>query len=204
MNQVIGQAKKRVTGKLKTTGGAKYAAEFPIENVTHGVITTSTIAKGRITNIDTREAQAVPGVIAVITNQNAPQLPFEAIPSEQKISTASPGEYPQTLYTDRIYFYGQPVAVTVAETLEQAEQAASLVKVEYEQEDHNVSVEQATQAGQLITPENRQDKTRGNPEAALASAEVSIDVSYKVPTEHHNPIEPHATIAVWSGDNLTL
>ena len=204
MNQVIGQAKKRVTGKLKTTGSAKYAAEFAIENITHGVITTSTIAKGRIANIDTRQAQAVPGVIAVITNQNAPQLPFKTVPSEQKITTAPPGEYPQTLYTDRIYFYGQPVAVTIAETLEQAEQAASLVKVEYEQEDHSVSVEQATQAGQLITPESRQDKSRGNPEAALANAEVSIDASYKVPTEHHNPIEPHATIAVWSGDNLKL
>ena len=203
MNQ-IGQAKKRVTGKLKTTGGAKYAAEFPAKNVTHGVITTSTIALGRIANIDTREAQAVPGVIAVITHQNAPQLPFQSVPSEQKITTAPAGEYPQTLYTDRIHFYGQPVAVTVAETIEQAEQAASLVKVEYEQEDHSVSVEQAAEAGQLITPESRQDNTRGNPEAALASADVSIDVSYKVPTEHHNPIEPHATIAVWSGDNLKL
>ena len=204
MNQVIGQSKKRVTGKLKTTGGAKYAAEFPVKNVTHAVITTSTIALGRIANIDTREAQAVPGVIAVITHQNAPQLPFETIPSEQRITTAPGGEYPQTLYTERIYFYGQPVAVTVAETLEQAEQAASLVKVEYEPKNHSVSVEQAAQAGQLITPESRQDKSRGNPEAALANADVSIDVSYKVPTEHHNPIEPHATIAVWSGDNLKL
>lgn len=203
MNQVIGQAKKRVTGKLKTTGGAKYAAEFPVENVTHGVITTSTIAKGRIANIDTKEAQALPGVIAIITHQNAPKLPFKPIPKEQKFSTASPGEYPQTLYTDKIYFYGQPVAVTVAETLEQAEQAASLVRIEYEPEDHSVSVEQVAD-GQLITPKNRQDKSRGNPEAALANAEVSIDVNYKVPTEHHNPIEPHATIAVWSGDNLKL
>ena len=204
MNQVIGQAKKRVTGKLKTTGGAKYAAEFPVKNLTHGVITTSTIALGRIANIDTREAQAVPGVIAMITHQNAPQLPFKTVPSEQKITTAPAGEYPQTLYTDRIYFYGQPVAVTIAETLEQAEQAASLVKVEYEQEDHSVSVEQAAEAGQLITPEGRPDKSRGLPETALANADVSINVSYKVPTEHHNPLEPHATIAVWNGNNLKL
>ena len=204
MNQIIGQAKKRVTGKLKTTGSAKYAAEFPVKNVTHAVITTSTIAKGQIANIDTREAQAVPGVIAVITHQNAPQLPFQTISSEQKITTAPAGEYPQTLYTDRIYFYGQPVAVTVAETLEQAEQAASLLKVEYTPQNHSVSVERAAEADRLITPESRQDKSRGNPEAALASADASIDVSYKVPTEHHNPIEPHATIAIWSGDNLKL
>ena len=204
MNQVIGQAKKRVTGKLKTTGSAKYAAEFPVKNVTHGVITTSTIALGRIANIDTREAQSVPGVIAVITHQNAPQLPFKPIPQEQKITTASPGEYPQTLYTDRIYFYGQPVAVTVAETLEQAEQAASLIKFEYREEQHNISVEQAKANGKVTTPESRPDKSRGDAESALSNAEVSIDVNYKVPTEHHNPIEPHATIAVWSGDNLKL
>ena len=204
MNQVIGQAKKRVTGKLKVTGSAKYAAEFPIENVTYGVITTSTIAKGQITNIDTKEAQAIPGVIAVITHQNAPQLPFKPIPKEQQITTAPPGEYPHTLYTDRIYFYGQPVAVTVAETLEQAEQAASLIKFEYQEQPHNISVEQAKANGSVITPENRPDKSRGDAESALANAEVSIDVDYKVPTEHHNPIEPHATIAIWEGDNLKL
>lgn len=203
MNQ-IGQAKKRVTGKLKTTGSAKYTAEFPIENVAHGVITTSTITKGQIANIDTREAQAIPGVIAVITHQNAPQLAFEEIPEEQKISTPPPGEYPQTLYTDQIYFYGQPVAVTVAETLEQAEQAASLVKVEYQESEHSVSVEQAKADGKVITPESRPDKSRGDAESALSDAEVSIDVDYTVPTEHHNPIEPHATIAIWSGDNLKL
>ena len=204
MNQVIGQAKKRVTGKLKVTGGARYAAEFPVENVTYGVITTSNIAKGQITNIDTKEAQAIPGVIAIITHQNAPQLPFEQIPKEQKITTAPPGEYPQTLYTDRIYFYGQPVAVTVAETLEQAEQAASLIKLEYQEEQHNISVEQAKANGKLITPESRPDKSRGDAESALSQAEVSVDVNYLVPTEHHNPIEPHATIAVWEGDNLTI
>ena len=114
MNKVVGQAKSRVTGKLKTTGGAKYAAEFDIKNVTYAVITTSTVAKGKIANIDTKEAQAEPGVIAVITHQNAPQLPFQEIPKQQRITTAPSGEYPQTLYTDRIYFYGQPVAVTLA------------------------------------------------------------------------------------------
>ena len=204
MNQVIGRAKKRVTGKLKTTGGAKYAAEFSVENLTHGVITTSTIAKGRITNIDTKEAKALAGVIAIITHQNAPELPFKEIPQKEKLCFDPPGEYPQTLYTDRIYFYGQPVAVTIAETLEQAEQAASLVKIEYDEEDSQVSIERAQKTGRAIVPDSEPDKTRGNPEEALANAEVRIDASYKIPTEHHNPIEPHATIAIWSGDKLTL
>lgn len=205
MNQVIGQAKKRVTGKLKVTGGARYAAEFPVDKVTYGVLTTSTIAKGRVTNIHTQKAQAVPGVIAIITHQNAPQLPFEQISREQRISTAPGGEYPNTLYTDRIYFYGQPVAVTVAETLEQAEQAASLVKVEYAPEEHRVSVEAATDAGQLTPPPNQPgDRSRGDTEAALLQAAAKIDASYKVPTEHHNPIEPHATIAIWQENKLKI
>ncbi|WP_036484896.1 xanthine dehydrogenase family protein molybdopterin-binding subunit [Myxosarcina sp. GI1] len=206
MNRVIGQAKKRVTGKLKVTGGAKYAAEFPIEKVTYAVLTTSNIAKGRITNIDTKEAQKVPGVIAILTNQNAPKLPFKQIPKEQRISTApSTGNYPQTLYTDRIYFYGQPVAVTVAETLEQAEQAASLVKVDYQSEEHQVSVETAAAKGQLIAPPNKPgEHSRGDAVSALDRAAAKIDASYTVPTEHHNPIEPHATIAVWQGDKLKV
>ena len=204
MNQVIGQSRKRVTGKLKVTGGARYAAEFPIEKLTHGVLTTSTIAKGRITNIDTREAQAVPGVITIITHQNAPQLPFEPVPQTSWVNPGEPGNYPHTLHTDRIYFYGQPIAVTVARTLEQAEQAASLIRVEYEQEKHQISVERAVETDRLIPFPDRPDKTRGNPEAALSNAEVSVDANYVVPVEHHNPIEPHATIALWKGERLTV
>ncbi|MDJ0572415.1 MAG: molybdopterin-dependent oxidoreductase [Pleurocapsa sp. MO_192.B19] len=204
MNRVIGQSKKRVTGKLKVTGSAKYAAEFPIENIVHGVLTTSTIAKGRVINIDTIEAQALPGVIAIITHQNAPQLPFETVPQTAWVNPGEPGEYPHTLHTDRIYFYGQPVAIAIAETPEQAEEAASLIKVEYQEEETNLSVEQAIENNQLVTFPDRPDKTRGNPEAALSNAEVSIDANYIVAPEHHNPIELHATIALWSGDKLTV
>ena len=205
MNQVIGQAKKRVTGKLKVTGGARYAAEFPVDNVAHGVLTTSTIAKGRIDRIYTAQAEVYPGVLAVITHVNAPNLASKSIPQAEKINTAPPGDYPQSLYTDRIYFYGQAIAVTVAETLEQAEQAAELIRVEYAPQDHAVRVEAAKQ---LVSPpegsRHSGEVTRGNPEAALSQAAVSISENYTVPTEHHNPIEPHATIAVWSGDRLTI
>ena len=203
MNQ-IGQAKKRVTGKLKTTGGAKYAAEFAIENVAHGFLNTSTIAKGRIVNIDTKEAQALPGVIAIITHQNAPQLPFKPVPETAWVNPGEIGEYPHTLHTDRIYFYGQPVAIAIAQTLEQAEEAASLIVVRYREELANINVERVIEAGQLVPFPDRPDQTRGNSEAALSNAEMSIDADYIVPVEHHNPIEPHATIALWSGDKLTV
>ena len=202
MNQ-IGQAKKRVTGKLKTTGGAKYAAEFAIANVAHGFLTTSTIAKGRIINIDTKEAQALPGVIAIITHQNAPQLPFEPVPETAWVNPGEIGQYPHTLHTDRIYFYAQPVAIAIAETLEQAELAASLIGVQYQEESANVNIERVIES-QLVSFPDRPDRTRGNPEAAFSNAEVSIDANYVVPVEHHNPIEPHATIAFWSGNKLTV
>ena len=204
MNQIIGQSKKRVTGKLKVTGNAKYAAEFDLKNMAHGVLTTSTIAKGRVTNIDTKEAQALPGVIAIITHQNAPQMPFEAVPQTPWVNSGELGEYPHTLHTDRIYFYGQPVAIAIAETLEQAEEAASSIEVEYQEEEPNLSVERAIENKRLVTFPDRPDKTRGNPEAVLDNAEVNIDANYIVAPEHHNPIETHATIALWSEDKLTV
>lgn len=203
-NRVVGQTRKRVTGKLKVTGAAKYAAEFAIENVAHGFLTTSTIAKGRIIDINTKKAQALPGVIAIITHQNAPQLAFEPVPQTAWVNPGEIGEYPHTLHSDRIYFYGQPVAIAIAETLEQAELAASLIRVEYQEESANFDVERIIEADRLVPFPDRPDQTRGNPEAAYKSAEVSIDANYIVPVEHHNPIEPHATIALWSVNKLTV
>ena len=200
----IGEAKKRVTGRLKVTGRASYTADFDVPNVVHAVLTTSTIARGRIVGIDTQQAENLPGVLTVITHQNSPALPFEEVPQTPWVNGGEPGEYPQTLHTDRIYFYGQPVAVTVAETLEQAEQAASLVQVEYEQEAHSVSVSEASDSDQLVTIPSRPDQVRGNPELALSQAAFSVDENYVVPTEHHNPIEPHVTTAIWSGNQLTV
>ncbi|MGF1538049.1 MAG: xanthine dehydrogenase family protein molybdopterin-binding subunit [Elainellaceae cyanobacterium] len=195
----IGEAKKRVTGKLKVTGGARYAADFAVENMAYGVLTTSTIAKGRILRINSQAAEAVPGVIKVLTPFNAP--PLLSSQSERKEASSGPsGKYPQMLYSERVYFYGQPIAVTVAETLEQAEQAAALLKVTYAPEDHAVQVEAAQTLEE--PPEGGMHSgnvTRGNPTAALAEAAARVDASYLVPTEHHNPIEPHATLAVWDG-----
>ena len=202
----IGQAKRRVTGRLKVTGGARYAADFDISNVAHAVLTTSTIAKGQITGFDTEQAEAMPGVLAVITSQNAPPLSSKEGDKQGQMSAApSAGEYPEMLYSDRVYFYGQPVAVTVAETLEQAEQAARLIGVSYAPEAHQVTVETATDIIPLPESSGNSDEVvRGNPADALSQAAVSIDASYTVPTEHHNPIEPHATTAVWNGDRLTV
>lgn len=105
---------------------------------------------------------------------------------------------------DRIYFYGQPVAIAIAETLEQAEEAASLIRVEYQESEPNLSVERVIEANELVPFPDRPDQTRGNPQAAFNNSEVSVDANYVVAVEHHNPIEPHATIALWSEDKLTV
>ncbi len=218
----IGKPVERVDGRLKVTGGARYAAEFPIKGVTHGVLVMSTIASGRIRGIDTREALRAPGVLAVITHLNAPRLHFPerrlGIDPRTVDDHLAPvfGRTLPVLQEDTIYFNGQPVAVVVAETLEQAEHAATLVRVVYDERKSVTSVEAEMarafppQEGLGTDPQTRRqpgraaDVVRGDPEA-LSKAEVVVDETYTIPIEHHNPMEPHATIAAWDArGRLTL
>jgi xanthine dehydrogenase YagR molybdenum-binding subunit len=198
----IGKPVDRVDGRAKVTGGARYAAEFPIEGVTYGVLVMSTFANGRIREIETQEAERAPGVLAVITHVNAPHLNFAG-----RRSWLDPvGQTLRVLQEDAIYFNGQPVAVVVAETLEQAEHGATLVRVAYD-ERPAVTRLQAEMERAFPGPPGpaggAADVLRGDPQA-LSSAEVSIDETYTIPTEHHNPMEPHATIAEWKGAKLML
>src|SRR5262249_50263312 len=121
MSAVIGQPRDRVDGRLKVTGGARYAAEFATPNLAHGVLVQSTIANGRIRAIETAAAEAAPGVLSVLTHRNAPRL--QAVP-------ASPAGYAGQslvpLQDDRVHYQGRHIAVVVAETLQQAQHAASL------------------------------------------------------------------------------
>ena len=110
-----------------------------------------------------------------------------------------------TLFTQTEFIFTvKPVAVTIAQTLEQAELAASLIKIEYQKEEASLSIKQAIENNQLVPFPDRPDKTRGNPESVLSNAQVSIDANYIVTAEHHNPIELHATIAVWEKERLTV
>jgi xanthine dehydrogenase YagR molybdenum-binding subunit len=209
---LIGKAVERVDGRLKVTGRARYAAEFKYQSVTHGVLVMSTIASGRITGIDSRTAEAQPGVIAVITHLNAPRLPFP----EKRLGTDPVfGRTLRVLQEDTIYFNSQPVAVVVAETLEQAEYAATLVKVTYDERKPATSLEaelarafppreglgKDPETGRQ--PERATDVVRGDPQA-LSKAEVVIDETYTIPIETHNPMELLSTIAEWTGGKLTV
>lgn len=141
MSQSIGQPISRADGRTKVTGGARYTADVPIEDVTHGFMVTGTIPHGRVTKIDTGTAEAATGVLKVLTYRNTPRL--------QKIAHPPAGQSYLPLQDDRILYEGQPVALVVAKTLEQAQHAASLVKVEYERQPSSISVEHA--AKQLMS-----------------------------------------------------
>ncbi|TYB62235.1 xanthine dehydrogenase family protein molybdopterin-binding subunit [Nonomuraea sp. PA05] len=186
----------RVDGRLKVTGQATYAAEHRADGTVHGVIVTSTVGKGRITAIDTRQAAAQPGVLTVISHLNAPKLPYRPF---RGVTDPPRGEHLRVFQDDRVRFFGQPVAVAVAETLEAAQHAASLVKVAYAAE--RPATDLSSPAGEPNEPENYQ---RGDADQALRQAHTRIEQTYRLQREHHNPMEPHATIARWDGDRLTV
>ena len=199
--QVVGQPIDRRDGRLKITGRARYAAEFDIDNLAYAVLVQSTIASGEITGFGLSEAQTVPGVLTIMTPDNAPRLP-QAAPGQSE--TTGPLVAKPLLQDKLVYYNGQHIALVVADTLERAQQAAALVQVQYREAEAQIRMQDAL--GSAYPPQHFRngarppDSRRGDPEAALASAPVKIDVTYTTPVEHHNPMEPHATIALWEGD----
>jgi xanthine dehydrogenase YagR molybdenum-binding subunit len=193
-NEYVGQPLDRVDGRLKVTGGARYAAEFSAPGLLHGVLVQSTVAKGKITRIDTSLAERAPGVVKVITYENMPPVAQPASP---------PAGQNNHLLEPEIRYSGQNVAVVVAETLEQAEHAAELVVVEYDAGPPEIGLEE--NLGHAFVPTNsgrRVSSKRGDFDAGIASAQTKVDQIYRTPYEHHNPMEPHATVAIWTGDKL--
>jgi xanthine dehydrogenase YagR molybdenum-binding subunit len=191
----IGTPLPRVDGLLKATGTADYTADLPFGNLAHAVLVQATIACGRITRIDASAAEAAPGVVLVLTHRNAPKLP-------RMRAFARGGAAQQTvpaLQDDRVRFAGEVVALVVAESLEQARHAAALIRVEYHEQHPAVGLQ-----GEPYRPfkvnGHPPDYHRGNAERGLDSAGVTVDQAYRTPTQHHNPIEPHATIAHWGDD----
>ena len=212
LRPLIGKPVERVDGRLKVTGSARYAAEFKTPNVAHGVLVMSTIANGKIRSIDTKAALSSPGVLGVVTHENAPRLRFPERPQTNDDYVAPVfGRSLPVMQDATIYFNSQPIAVVVAETLEQAEHAATLVKVVYDERKPVTSVEEEMsrafppQEGLMKEPPTGRpaDVVRGDRDA-FRKAEVSIDETYTIPIETHNPMELLSTIAEWSGNKLTL
>ncbi|MGW2613560.1 xanthine dehydrogenase family protein molybdopterin-binding subunit [Streptomyces sp. NPDC001500] len=187
----VGAGLPRVDARLRVTGGAKYAADNNPDGVVHAVIVESSIGRGRITGVDTRAAEAQPGVLKVISHLNAPKLP----PVEGRFP---PGKPLRAFQDDRVQFFGQPVAVAVATTLEIAQHAASLVKVSYAAETSSTDLSLADAAGETQT------YARGDADRALDAAPVRLESAYRTARNHHNPMEPAGIVARWDGDRLTV
>ncbi len=189
----------RVDGKAKVTGTAKYAAEYELPNLTYGVLVDSTITKGSITTINSKAAEAAPGVIAVISHLNSPKIPgYDAGANPVKGPTGGKG---LQIFNDNIvHFNGQPVALVIADTFERALHAASLVKVQYKKETHETDLDEAKINVPAIEGQRYNDYLRGEANV-YKNAPVKIEAEYTIPIEVHNPMELHATTAFWRGED---
>jgi xanthine dehydrogenase YagR molybdenum-binding subunit len=202
----IGRDTPRVDGPLKVSGKAQYASDFHFPGMLYAVPVAATIANGRVTAIDAALAIRTPGVRAVFHRANIGKI-FR--------STFGPGfqgvtdERRPPFEDDVVRYYGQYVALAVADTFEAARAAADAVRVTYAREEPNVDTELAAddEADVVTTsfgPRDRRQSQRGDADAAFAAAPVKLDQVYVTPAETHNPIELHATTAVWEGSTLTL
>ncbi|WP_121116501.1 xanthine dehydrogenase family protein molybdopterin-binding subunit [Croceibacterium ferulae] len=187
---VIGQPLDRPDGPAKVTGTAPYAAEYPVDGMAEGVLVTATISKGEVTAIDEQSVLSMPGVLAVISDQRM----------TARAAQGGAGEAP-VQQVRQVQYYGQPIAVVLAETFEQARDAAKHLKVTYREDDDAV-----TDPHDPAAPTETYDEPidQGNLAQAMAQAAYAVDVTYT--TEGHNsaPMEPHASIAEWDGQTLTL
>ena len=189
--RAIGQPLARAEGPLKVTGTAPYAYEQPVERPAHVYAVQATIVRGRITSLDTAAATAVDGVLTVLTHENAPRL---ASDEDREL---------WILQSDEVLFRGQIIGAVIAETPEIARHAAGLVRVGYAEQPYDVDLR--VDSDRLSTPAQLTagyvtDTDAGDVDVALAAAAVTLDETYTTPTEHNNPMEPHATIAQWDAD----
>ena len=191
----IGAAVDRVEGREKVTGQAKYAYDHVEDEVAYGAIVQSTIARGRIVGVDASAALELSGVIAVLSHENAPRL-----------HEVSDGEL-ALLQSDTVSYRGQIVGAVIAGSLETARQAERLVRIEYAPEPHDVLL-RADHPGLYkpdhVNPNYATDTEQGDFDGAFASAEVTVDCTYQTPAEHNNPMEPHATLAIWEEGRITI
>ncbi|WP_224011028.1 xanthine dehydrogenase family protein molybdopterin-binding subunit [Cupriavidus pinatubonensis] len=203
----LGKPISRVDGPAKVKGEARFTAEHVVENVAYAAVVCSTIATGRITRIETEAAEREPGVLAFITHVNAPRMKHPTLLNVMNIGKGVGGSELPLLQEDLVHYDGEPIAVVVAETLEEAEHAALMVWVEYDVESPSVSFDALKP--EAVVPKDvlgeDPEFRKGDAEAALAAAAFKTDYLYRTPRHNHNAIEPHATIAFWGeGGHLTV
>lgn len=200
----IGRPVSRIDGPLKVAGKARFAGEFTFDGMVYAALVHGTIARGRIAALDTSAAEAAPGVVTVMTHANAPRL--ARTPAFLSAPKAAGGDDIPVMQDGRIRWNGQPLAVVLAETQEQADHASTLVNVRYDTEEALVDLDTA-KAGERragLFMGSPLHNAEGDAEAALAAADVRVDLRYTTPFHNHNAIELHAVTAAWEGDRLRL
>jgi xanthine dehydrogenase YagR molybdenum-binding subunit len=196
MQTYVGTPTSRVDGRAKVTGQAKYAGEFNLPGLAYGHVVVSSIPKGRIKRIDTRQALRLEGVLDVLTHENRPRMAGTDRAYKDDVAPEKGSPF-RPLYDDRILFNGQPIALVLAEDWDTAQFAASLVQVEYEKAPHVTDL-RAQRENAFVA--KRPSKPRGNASKAYAAADVRHEAEYLIATEHHNPMELFASTVVWDGD----
>src|SRR6218665_2425540 len=201
MGNTVGKPLDRVDGRLKVTGAAKYSAEYPLEGLVYAVIVTSTIAHRSVTPVDTRAAEQAPGVLAILSPDKPPKLALDSSKKQKPQDRVV-----HVMQTRKVDYQNQPVALVIADTLERATHAAALVKVQYRASKAKVNL--LAERSRAYTPKpaamngRQADLVQGKAPTVKAAAQV--DTTYTTPYEHHNPMEPHATTALWDGEKLTV
>lgn len=196
----IGQPLTRREGLLKVTGGARYAADNHPEGMLHAVLATSSIARGRVVSLDVAAAKAHPGVVEVMTPDHKPALAMDPDAKENPFMFRL-----DLLQNDRVRYAGQPIAVVIAETLEAATEGMRLLAPRYETEPARVSLKR----GETFIPKavgvgNPPETHRGSIEEGFAAASTTVEATYETPSQYHNAMEPHAIVARWDGDSLSI
>ncbi|HET6252522.1 MAG TPA: xanthine dehydrogenase family protein molybdopterin-binding subunit [Puia sp.] len=191
---LIGDSLSRVDGRLKVTGKAQYSGEYALPGLAYGVLVPAAIANGSVTAIDIKQAQQAPGVVAVITPFNAPKVPGFQPDAKQPVRGLK-------LFNDNlVQFNGQPIAMVVAETFEKATYAASLIKATYSKQPFETDFHSNRDKGVVPQGGRYKDYVRGEADA-YKKAPVVVEQEYLQPSEMHNPMELHVTIAQWEGDD---
>ncbi|MBZ3901816.1 xanthine dehydrogenase family protein molybdopterin-binding subunit [Streptomyces griseiscabiei] len=196
----VGTAHTRVEGRDKVTGAARYAGEIPFTGLVHGWLALSTVARGRIRAIESADALGMPGVLAVLTHENAPRVETDYA----GLMGTKPDPTAAVFQHDRVPHLGWPVALVVAETPEQAREAAEALVVHYEQEPHDVEFTAGHPDAYPLDAFGPAVVEQGDLEARLAESAAVVDAEYSTPEEHHNPMEPHAVTVRWDGGRLDV
>ncbi|MGC4959013.1 xanthine dehydrogenase family protein molybdopterin-binding subunit [Actinomadura citrea] len=207
MSGAVGREVARVDGREKVTGTARYSGEFALPDLAYAQIVGARVASGRVTSIDTTAAEEAGGVAAILTRSDLPRVArVPLVPS--LLGAPAPGETFFPMQDDVVHYAGQPVAIVVADSLEQAQHVAALVQVEYAETPSVTVIEQgradAYEPEKIFGGFMPAQLRRGNLEEGFSAADVHVDTTFRFSPNHHNALEPLTTTAVWEGDRLTL